>query len=112
MPSPPDVILSISPRLAKLVRDTTASYGLNFVTQAEGFDSEEEAADALDALVAEIDSQLSRKPERGTEPVTVKPIDSDSPAVAVRGQQAADIAAKMAKSARKAAEGETPEEER
>lgn len=108
---PPDVILSISPRLAKLVRHRIADPITDVaLDDLSGFDLSgfsDEAQAALDALVAEIDSQLSRTPEKGTEPVTVTPIDSDSPAVAVRGQQAAEIAAKMARSARDAAEGTT-----
>lgn len=104
MPSPPDVILVLSPRMAKLVQFAVKE--VVDVPEFMDFDEEEEfahtweAEDAVNALVAEIGEQLSRDRDATAEYV-VAPSEPrpDRPTSDVER-----IAAKMAKAARKAVE--------
>jgi hypothetical protein len=103
MPSPPDVILSLSPRMAKLVRFAVKE--VVDVPEFMDFDEEEEfahtweAEDAVNALVAEIDVQLSG--DRGESKPAPKRNFARSRSMP---SDAELIAAKMAKAARKAVE--------
>jgi hypothetical protein len=102
MPSPPDVILVLSPRMANMVRYAVERLServwmLDF-DEAEEFADTGEAEDAANTLVAEIDVQLSV--ERG-ERTPNRQVARSQPTPS----EAEMIADKMAKAARKAVEG-------
>lgn len=108
MPSPPDVILVLSPRMARMVKFAVGVLS----NEAEFLDFDEdrqfanldEAEDAAVALMREIDEQLA-----GDKPSASKLTDAmDLHASQIREEfgdnEAARIAAKMAKAARGAVE--------
>jgi hypothetical protein len=105
MPSPPDVILVLSPRTARLVQFAVQNLAVS--PEFVDFDEEQEfadtgeAEDAANALVAEIGEQLSRDHDATVEYVV-------APSEPHAGRPTSDVerlAAKMAKAARKAVEG-------
>lgn len=100
MPSPPDVILVLSPRMARLVHGILEPLGVMY-EEAEkgGYTSTDEASKALDDFCDEISAQLSR--ERSDTTATVNLAREPSQDVGGVARQVAD---KMAKSARKAVE--------
>lgn len=99
MPSPPDVVLVLSPRMARLVVHLMPSGIMYEEAEAGGYTSTDEAAKALDAFCAEVEAQLARTPVRD------RAADEDVLPIADLSQTpAAEVADKMAKSARKAVE--------
>lgn len=103
MPSPPDVILVLSPRMATLIQQHLYYSPAAEVIERAGFSTRDEGTTAIAALQREIDAQLSRE---ATEPIPTD-LREDVMPIADPGQSpAAEIADKMAKAARGAVEGD------
>lgn len=103
MPSPSDVILVLSPRMATLIQQHLYYSPATEVIERAGFSTRDEGTTAIAALQREIDAQLSRE---ATEPIPTD-LREDVLPIADPGQSpAAEIADKMAKAARGAVEGD------
>ncbi len=106
MASPPDVILVLSPRMAKLVASILYPIdddALDELGYGE-FTSTEEAAQAVDALHDEIGEQLARE-------VATVTIVQDDLIVLPQDNDVARVAEKMAKAARGAVEQQAAEDD-
>jgi hypothetical protein len=107
MPSPPDVILVLSPRTAKLVRYAVRE--LAATPELLDFDDDEEfpdmgdAEDAADALAAEITEQLSTERANDVRVELQSGSRRNMPEEASK-TDVEQLAGKMAKAARKAVE--------